>query len=607
MTMQFKNAVPALSAALLALLAAVVPAAADGVAVDGHTMILKSDGTLRAAGPNDAGQLGTGDNWQRELFCPVPGAAGFDRVWSAGQVTIARKPDGSLWGCGNPVYKQLGTGGGADFSELISLGGGWAEIGMGGRFTVGVKSDGTLWSWGVTNSGELGSGSQFGNRATPGQIGTGSDWKSISAGNFHALAIKTGGTLWAWGENKYKQLGDGSAVLRSAPVQIGAFTDWKSVSAGGAHSLGIRTDGSLWTWGDNQFGQLGDGTYVAKSTPIRIGTGTNWLAVSVAASHSLALKTDGSLWAWGLNNSGQLGLGDATNRNAPVRVGTATDWTAIDAGPSNSGGVRNGAIWLWGANSGFQLGETTPVMRAAPAAATFPLRPETTVAWKSSGIQNGQFTGDFPVTAQGDPVSATVTLYNTGSSPLAVGGISAAAGFSAAVTVPASLAPSESLAFSAVLTAADTGDFTGDLTTNSNDADESAFVIHLTGKVLSFDTDGDGDGFSDAAELKLASFGFHWNTAEPASVAAFKDDTARAGFVLQAALQAQTPGRPLVMRGADGTAAITVGFQRSGGLTGFSDVPMGGWEIDPAGRLSVPQTMQPGSGFFRFSLEPLNP
>lgn len=597
---------PIFAAGLLALLAAVVPAAGDSVAADFHTITLKADGTLAAAGPNAFGQLGMGDTWPRELFCPVPAASGFDRIWSAVGATIARKPDGSLWGCGDLYSKRLGTGGGAVFSELASLGGGWADIGVGGNFTLGVKSDGSLWSWGNASNGELGSATVYGYREVPGRIGTASDWQSVAAGDYHCLAIKTDGSLWAWGSNSDQQLGDGATNgnPRSTPFKVGTFSDWKSVSAGAAHSMGIRADGSLWTWGANSSGQLGDGTNVKKGVPTRIGSGTDWAAVISGGTHSLALKTDGSLWTWGGNGSGQLGLGDTTNRNAPVRVGTGNDWSAIDAGPLNSAGVRDGAVWLWGANSNFQLGETTPAYRTAPAVATYPLRPEITVTWSFYSpyiaIGNGQYTGDFGVTAQGDPVTRTATVRNTGSAALTVGEIAAAPGFSVQAAVPVSLAPGESLMFLTSLDATNSGDFSGNLTISSNDADESAFVIHLTGKVLSFDTDGDGDGLSDAAELKLAEFGFRWNAADSSRVAAFQDGAARAGLI-----NAKAPDRPLIPRAANGRAAIAIGLQRSGGLSEFSDVEMTGWEIDPAGRLVVPQPMEPGRSFFRFSLEPL--
>src|SRR3989337_2999238 len=140
---------------------------------------------------------------------------------------------------------------------------------------------------------------------------TGETVKSqIAAGSYHTLAIKSDGTLWAWGYNYSGQLGDGTTSNKTTPVQIGTGTNWSQIAAGGYHTLAIKSDGTLWAWGGNSFGQLGDGTSSDyKTTPVQIGTGTNWSQIAAGGYHTLAIKSDGTLWAWG-NYYGQ--LGDAT-------------------------------------------------------------------------------------------------------------------------------------------------------------------------------------------------------------------------------------------------------------------------------------------------------
>ena len=128
----------------------------------------------------------------------------------------------------------------------------------------------------------------------------------IAAGAYHTLTIKADGSLWAWGENRFGQLGDGTTVNRPLPVRIGTETDWVEISAGDYYSLALKTDGSLWAWGYNYDGQLADGTTVDKHSPVRIGTATDWAAIAAGGYHLIALKTDGSLWVWGDNNHGQL-------------------------------------------------------------------------------------------------------------------------------------------------------------------------------------------------------------------------------------------------------------------------------------------------------------
>jgi hypothetical protein len=85
--------------------------------------------------------------------------------------------------------------------------------------------------------------------ARPARAGTDSDWTAIVAGFEHSLAIKANGNLWAWGHNKYGQLGDGTTTNSNAPERVGYAQNWASVAASGGHSLAIKADGSLWAWG----------------------------------------------------------------------------------------------------------------------------------------------------------------------------------------------------------------------------------------------------------------------------------------------------------------------------------------------------------------------
>ena len=141
------------------------------------------------------------------------------------------------------------------------------------------------------------------------QVGTATDWVSISAGASLTTGVRADGTLWAWGQNNDGQLGDGTFVGRDVPTRIGTATNWRSVYTDVDHpfTLAIRQDGSLWGWGKNFEGQLGDGARTPRLAPTRVGTGTSWQIARPATYHSLALQQDGTLWGWGANYIYQVG------------------------------------------------------------------------------------------------------------------------------------------------------------------------------------------------------------------------------------------------------------------------------------------------------------
>jgi alpha-tubulin suppressor-like RCC1 family protein len=177
----------------------------------------------------------------------------------------------------------------------------WKNVAAGIGFSTGLKTDGTLWAWGDNSFGQLGTGTNGPGTNVPIQIGSDHDWEAVDNSKFDyfygcTLALKTDGSLWSWGDNPPLSQGN-------VPTRVGTDADWRTFSVGNWHIIALKTDGSLWTWGSSTGGGL----------PDRIGIDTNWVAVAAGVEISTALKTDGTLWSWNVGGS-------------PQQIGTDTDW-----------------------------------------------------------------------------------------------------------------------------------------------------------------------------------------------------------------------------------------------------------------------------------------
>jgi len=361
--------------------ATAIPAISAG---DAHTVALKSDGNIWAWGSNSKGQLGDGSTTARTNPVPVLNLSGIVTIAAGGSHTVALRSDGSVWAWGYNAYGQLGDNSTIDKHTPVQVkgvsGNGWLSdvtaVAGGVSYAVALKSDGSVWAWGYNASGQLGDDSTD-NSSTPVQVLNLSDVVAISAGGSHTVALKSNGSVWAWGYNAYGQLGDDSTDNSSTPVQVKGpgGVDWLSdvtaIAAGEGHTVALKSNGSVWAWGYNVYGQLGDDSTDNSSTPVQVKGpgGVDWLSgvTAIAASdHTAALKSDGSVWSWGYNVYGQLGDGTTDNSSTPVQVqgvdgvGWLSDVTAIAAGWRHTVALKsNNSVWVWGSNS------TTPVLTSA--------------------------------------------------------------------------------------------------------------------------------------------------------------------------------------------------------------------------------------------------
>lgn len=213
----------------------------------------------------------------------------------------------------------------------------------------------TPWAWGDNRFGQLGDGTSRSSEV-PVRVSplTGlTRAVAIAAGGSHSLALAPDGSVWAWGGNDQGQLGSATVGGSETPLRVAGLGRALAVAAGSAHSLALGEDGTVWAWGANREGQLGDGSLRDTAHPVQVGGGAGPLAgvVAIAAGgrHSLALREDGTVWAWGANEGGQLGEGERSPAELPARVELPEAILAIGAGPRSSLALdRDGGLWAWG-------------------------------------------------------------------------------------------------------------------------------------------------------------------------------------------------------------------------------------------------------------------
>jgi len=161
---------------------------------------------------------------------------------------------------------------------------------------------------------------------------------AVAAGQEFSVALLKNGTVVAWGSNSYGQLGDGNTEKSKTPVAVKGLTGVTAISvgAGGSHSLALLGSGTIVAWGNNQFGQLGDGTEENSDVPVAVSGLSGVSAISAGGRHSLARMANGTVEAWGSDELEQLGDGTTKNSPLPKAVAGVSGVTGIAAGGYHS-------------------------------------------------------------------------------------------------------------------------------------------------------------------------------------------------------------------------------------------------------------------------------
>jgi alpha-tubulin suppressor-like RCC1 family protein len=254
---------------------------------------------------------------------------------------------------------------------------------VGGPRAGASTTNGAVYAWFDDDAGQLGNGlvgSEAGSPTPiPSQMPSGTTSFAVAAGQSHSLAVTSTGAVYAFGFNGRGQLGTGSTVNSPIPVQssLPSGVQITAVAAGWDDSLALTSTGSVYAWGMNKYGELGDGTYHQRTTPVLVHFPAGVTIVSIAAGqyHSLAVSSTGTVYAWGYNGYGQLGNGTTVNSNLPgaVSLPAGEVATSVGAGDNHSLVVTSaGDLYAWGRNTYGQLGNGTTTDSSLPVQVQLP-------------------------------------------------------------------------------------------------------------------------------------------------------------------------------------------------------------------------------------------
>ncbi len=303
-----------------------------------HSMALLANGTVVSWGENVFGQLGDGTNVSSYVPVQVGGLTGVKAISNGVWDSFAVLGSGSVMAWGENALGQLGDGTNTNRHLPVQVSGlGGVKAVAGGFFqTLALLEDGEVRAWGNNLFGELGDGSTT-NSNVPVSVGgseplTGA--VAVAAGENHSLALMGDGTVMAWGANYDGQLGNGTIHGYSeVPVEVSGLSGVTAIAAAGGYSLALLEDGTVMAWGDNVFDELGDGdTSEFSAVPVPVRGLRDVTAIAAGARHGVALLADGSVRAWGSDELEQLGDGRHENSDVPVAVRNVSAVSGIAAG-----------------------------------------------------------------------------------------------------------------------------------------------------------------------------------------------------------------------------------------------------------------------------------
>ena len=337
------------------------------VAAPAASQAAVSPSGLYSFGSNTYGELGDGTTtastppvWLSGLPSPVI------QVAASYEASAALLANGTVWTWGDNYYDGLGY---SSASEIVDTP--HQVLGLPTITQIALSDDvngyavaanGSLWAWGLNTNGQLGDDGTLYGSATPVQVpGLTGVWR-VAAGTEYVLALRNDGTVWAWGDNEYGNLGDRTTANHLVPEQVPGLAGIAQVAVGSFTSFAVSDGGTLFSWGENNLGNLGTGSsaqYTVSPAPVPGLTGVTQVASDDVSTLALA---HGAVYSWGFNGCGELGDGTTTSRSTPELIdqGPITQ-VAVGAGflaAGSSAAIEpNGTLLTWGCNGDGQLGQ----------------------------------------------------------------------------------------------------------------------------------------------------------------------------------------------------------------------------------------------------------
>ena len=294
----------------------------------GTQFALQGDGTLWGVGVSAYGDLADGTTENRnqpQRIAGLTGVRAFSASQSSHYLALLE--NGTVWAWGRNRDGQLGDGTQTDRHAPVQVIGlsGITRISAGFSASLALRSDGTVWVWGFTAAGAAGNGLDPNSasdpewrRSIPTQVLHLDRVVAIAAGDNHNMALREDGTVWSWGKGDLGQNGTGAAGLtrrQTLPGQIFGLDHVIAIDTNGTSSaFALKSDGTVWAWGNNASGQLGVSGISYSAVPIQVPDLSDIVAISAGFDHVLAMRRDGTVLGWGSNRGGQLGDGTLQGR-----------------------------------------------------------------------------------------------------------------------------------------------------------------------------------------------------------------------------------------------------------------------------------------------------